>query len=584
MFTSRAPYVGAVALLALSALSGCAPATAGSSSSRGPTAATAVSGTPLVNSPALALATLQSGKTMALTDPLVGRFQTALNLASARCSEALGQLVREVIAAHGILIQHGLHDESFLQVLADIPRSIPAWLPKTHCDQVLAAYVTLRLPGDLAAKAAPGTPAAAFVQNVHDTVTTLEPASQKISDVVAAFSAGDNATAISDLATAQDGVAQAQKTFNAGPLPPAGYETLNTLLSEALVSLGKGVDEMHRGLVNQDATLVSQGRTDIAQGETYATQSFHEAQRVAEFGPGSTQRPAHANVNPPTVIPSHPSSTPSPLALSPDQTTVENAVVSYHAAVHAAYGQGHDETNVDSTSTGPAHAAIACIARDRSNSLMHTNSYFTYNMLSRSFPRIDVRGNTANAVEARHDIISLHKSDGSSTNSDSTYTATYLLMNTGRGWTVSDYSWVASDGSTGSAVQDAKPCAVVGQSHVPSPTSLPPVQTDTSTPVPNSSAGSLAVNVSVDPMVMPYDAHPTVTAQTTVGAQCTATVVYSSGRSPVSFDGSTQTADGSGQVSWTWHEETTGSGGTASVMCTLAGQTVSGQADFSVGT
>jgi hypothetical protein len=59
-------------------------------------------------------------------------------------------------------------------------------------------------------------------------------------------------------------------------------------------------------------------------------------------------------------------------------------------------------------------------------------------------------------------------------------------------------------------------------------------------------------------------------------------VVYSTGRLPVSFDCSAQTADSSGTVSWSWHEEKIGSGGTADVSCSLNGQTQTTEATFSV--
>jgi hypothetical protein len=91
------------------------------------------------------------------------------------------------------------------------------------------------------------------------------------------------------------------------------------------------------------------------------------------------------------------------------------------------------------------------------------------------------------------------------------------------------------------------------------------------------------LSVSVSPNHMPYNAYPTLTAHTRGGASCTASIVYSTGREPKSFDGSARTANGSGTVSWTWHEETKGSGGTAVVSCTLGPRSGSGSASFSVG-
>lgn len=86
----------------------------------------------------------------------------------------------------------------------------------------------------------------------------------------------------------------------------------------------------------------------------------------------------------------------------------------------------------------------------------------------------------------------------------------------------------------------------------------------------------------VSPSSMPYNAYPTLYAQTVSGAICTASVVCSTGRSPRSFDGSIRTAGGNGVASWNWHEETRGSGGTATVQCTHRGQSKTVQASLSV--
>jgi len=102
-------------------------------------------------------------------------------------------------------------------------------------------------------------------------------------------------------------------------------------------------------------------------------------------------------------------------------------------------------------------------------------------------------------------------------------------------------------------------------------------------PPPSRSTGNFSVHASVSPSSMPYGAHPTLYARTTPGATCTATVVYSMGRSPRSFSGYAQTVGRSGLVGWSWHEETRGSGGTGSVTCTYRGKRGSASASFSVG-
>jgi hypothetical protein len=58
------------------------------------------------------------------------------------------------------------------------------------------------------------------------------------------------------------------------------------------------------------------------------------------------------------------------------------------------------------------------------------------------------------------------------------------------------------------------------------------------------------------PVVHAVRCTPTLYARTMSGATCTASVVYSTGRSPRSFDGYAQTVGRSGVVGWSWHEET----------------------------
>ena len=90
-----------------------------------------------------------------------------------------------------------------------------------------------------------------------------------------------------------------------------------------------------------------------------------------------------------------------------------------------------------------------------------------------------------------------------------------------------------------------------------------------------------SVKVSVTPNPMPYGATATVTAHTKGGATCTAAVVYNNGRTPTSFHGIAEAAS-SGIDSWTWHEQTTSSGGTATVTCVKGSKTHVGSASFVV--
>jgi len=99
---------------------------------------------------------------------------------------------------------------------------------------------------------------------------------------------------------------------------------------------------------------------------------------------------------------------------------------------------------------------------------------------------------------------------------------------------------------------------------------------------PIGTSSHLVIRVSVSPSTMPYDFHPTLFATTSPGALCSPTVVYSTGRQPVSLARSTQLVGATGTVSWTWHEETKGSSGLATVRCSYHGQTATASASFTV--
>ena len=110
---------------------------------------------------------------------------------------------------------------------------------------------------------------------------------------------------------------------------------------------------------------------------------------------------------------------------------------------------------------------------------------------------------------------------------------------------------------------------------------LPPSPASTPSPTLGTGAG-FAVSAYVTPNPVSYGAHATLYARSAVGAVCTASVVYSTGRAPRSFDGSAHTVGSSGVVGWTWPMESRGTGGTATVTCSYHGQTKSATASFSI--
>ena len=95
-------------------------------------------------------------------------------------------------------------------------------------------------------------------------------------------------------------------------------------------------------------------------------------------------------------------------------------------------------------------------------------------------------------------------------------------------------------------------------------------------------SGAFSVRAYVIPDPAFYGAYPTLYATSVMGAVCTASVVYSTGDGPRSFDGSARTVGRSGVVGWTWYMQSSGTGGTATVTCSFRGQTRSVTTSFSI--
>jgi hypothetical protein len=140
--------------------------------------------------------------------------------------------------------------------------------------------------------------------------------------------------------------------------------------------------------------------------------------------------------------------------------------------------------------------------------------------------------------------------------------------------------WDYKHGQSGVAPNAVELHPVLGMQWAGASPLPPPTAT---TPSPTLTPGTgFSVRAYVSPNPVPYGAYPTLYARTAVGAVCTASVVYSTGHTPRSFDGSAQTVGSSGMVGWTWHMQSSGTGGTATVTCALGRQTKSAVASFSI--
>jgi hypothetical protein len=123
-----------------------------------------------------------------------------------------------------------------------------------------------------------------------------------------------------------------------------------------------------------------------------------------------------------------------------------------------------------------------------------------------------------------------------------------------------------------------KPAATTGPTaHVTSPTATPVV---TAPPV-----AALSVRITSLPASVGHGANATLTAATSPGASCSASVTYASGTVSSAAGLKTQPVAGSsGSVSWTWKVGASTNPGTstAEVTCTLGGDSASASKDFQV--
>jgi hypothetical protein len=141
--------------------------------------------------------------------------------------------------------------------------------------------------------------------------------------------------------------------------------------------------------------------------------------------------------------------------LSPAQEAVATAVYGFQDALHDIYSPQYSISILGNTAVGTAAQAVYCTATNLSNN----GTYLTYNGEHDRFQSISVNGDSAQAVVHIDEHIETHHSDGSVSASHATYTATYDLSLFVDGWKVSDYTWVADDGSTGGASKDAAMCS-----------------------------------------------------------------------------------------------------------------------------
>jgi len=94
--------------------------------------------------PAYSLAVIQTSGGAGHNDPLVGQFQHQLDVLGGKCQEPVASLADYTVGTHDILKQHSIQ-ETYLSILTDVDLAVPAGMAPQKCDQIFAAWATLRI-------------------------------------------------------------------------------------------------------------------------------------------------------------------------------------------------------------------------------------------------------------------------------------------------------------------------------------------------------------------------------------------------------------------------------------------------------
>ena len=109
---------------------------------------------------------------------------------------------------------------------------------------------------------APTSVEAAWTKNYRDTLKAITPLGDEMVAASTAGTKGDFTTALSYTSQAETTLVQTRQIWNAGPPPPSGNtldSALNADLDAAIKHYTSAIDDVHRGLVNQDAPTIMQG-------------------------------------------------------------------------------------------------------------------------------------------------------------------------------------------------------------------------------------------------------------------------------------------------------------------------------------
>lgn len=129
----------------------------------------------------------------------------------------------------------------------------------------------------------PASAESAWLKNYSDTLSAITPLGDEMVSASTAGSKGDFTTALSYTNQAETTLAQTRQIWNAGPPPPSGNtldSALNADLDAAIKHYTSSIDDLHRGLVNQDGPTIMQG---VAEAKL-ANADLHDAMHRMGLG------------------------------------------------------------------------------------------------------------------------------------------------------------------------------------------------------------------------------------------------------------------------------------------------------------
>jgi hypothetical protein len=89
------------------------------------------------------LATIERGRSIPATDPLVSDFRAQLDQLQPKCTEPRERLADFTVVSHRLLKEAGI-DESYLTTLSAVNLGMPSGVGPLGCADLFAVYVTIR--------------------------------------------------------------------------------------------------------------------------------------------------------------------------------------------------------------------------------------------------------------------------------------------------------------------------------------------------------------------------------------------------------------------------------------------------------